>query len=131
MKKYLIAAFLLFANISAFAQDSLMMRKIADEILLRGTCYDNLRVLCKSVGHRLSGSPQAEKAIEWGQKAMERAGADKVWLQAVDVPHWIRGKEKLQLQFGNDKKQIEVPMLSIGNTIGTNGKPLTADVIMV
>src|SRR5690606_14444765 len=59
------------------------------------------------------------------------AGADKVWLQAVDVPLWVRGKETLQLQFGNDKKQAEVPMLSIGNTIGTNGKPLTADVIMV
>lgn len=99
--------------------------------MLHGTCYDNLRVLCKQVGHRLSGSPQAEKAISWGQKALQDAGADIVSLQPVDVPRWIRGKEHLHIQAGNERVFTEVPMLSIGNTIGTNGNILEAPVLMV
>jgi hypothetical protein len=115
---------------SAFAQDSLTIRKISDEIMLRGTCYSNLRDLCKNIGHRLSGSPQAEKAVKWGEEALWNAGADKVWLQPVKVPHWVRGKETLRLKFYDGKEQ-EVPVLAIGNSVGTDGKLLEADVIMV
>lgn len=114
---------------NAHAQDSLQMRKIADEILLHGTCYDNLRVLCKSVGHRISGSPAAAKAVSWGEKAMKEAGADKVWLQAADVPYWYRGKESLYLKMGKEYKKVRA--LSLGNSQGTSGRPLEAQVVMV
>lgn len=113
------------------AQDSLAMRRLSDEIMLRGTCYENLRVLSKTIGHRLSGSPQAAKAVEWAQKALTEAGADKVWLQPVDVPHWVRGKEYLKLQFNGSKEFKSIPMLSLGNAVGTDGKVLEAQVIMV
>ena len=109
--------------------DSATLRRISDEILLRGTCYENLRTLCKTVGHRLSGSPAAAKAVQWGEAAMKAAGADRVWLQPVDVPHWVRGEEYLMLDFGAGKRQV--PMLSLGNSQGTGGKPLSAPVVMV
>jgi carboxypeptidase Q len=130
MKRIPLLIAIVATSFAAHANDSLMLRKISDNIMLQGTCYKNLRVLCKQVGNRISGSPQAAKAVEWGQKALQEAGADKVWLQPVDVPHWVRGKEQLKLQFGKGK-YVEVPMLSVGNTIGTGGKPLDADVIMV
>ena len=114
---------------SSFAQDSLQMRKIADEIMLHGTCYENLRVLCKTVGHRISGSPEAAKAVTWGEKTMREAGADKVWLQAADVPYWYRGKESLYLKTGSEYEKVTA--LSLGNSQGTNGKTLEAPVIMV
>lgn len=98
--------------------------------MLHGTCYENLRVLSKKIGHRLSGSPQAEQAIVWAQKALEEAGADKVWLQPVDVPHWVRGKESLKLKFAGSNEYKEVRMLSLGNAVGTNGKMLEAPVII-
>lgn len=107
-----------------------MFRQISDEIMLNGECYEDLRVLCKKIGHRLSGSPEAAKAVLWGQKTLEDAGADKVWLQPVDVPHWIRGKEKLTFKFSNDNAYTEVPTLSLGNAVGTNGKTLEAPIIM-
>jgi len=106
-----------------------MFRKISDEIMLRGTCYDNLRVLCKTVGNRISGSPQAAKAVTWGQHTMRATGADNVYLQPADVPYWYRGKEQLQLKIG--KKYKQVPALSLGNSQGTNGKTLKAPIIMV
>jgi carboxypeptidase Q len=112
------------------AQDSLVIRKLSDEIMLRGQCYNDLRDLCKKIGHRLSGSPQAEQAVQWGKEALEKAGADKVWLQPVRVPHWVRGKESLKLAF-KDGKNVEVPVLSIGNSQGTDGKLLEAEIVMV
>lgn len=115
--------------LQAPAQDSVMFRKISDEVLLHGTCYENLRVLCKSVGHRISGSPEAAKAVTWGEQAMKAAGADTVWLQPADVPYWQRGKESLVLKIG--KKYKKVPVLSLGNSEGTGNKPLTAPVVMV
>jgi carboxypeptidase Q len=124
----ILFSLLLVSN--SHAQDSVMFKRIADEILLHGTCYDNLRVLCKTVGHRLSGSLAAAKAVEWGFKAMKAAGADTVWLQPVDVPIWHRGKERLVIKVAGGRYR-QVPMLSLGNTEGTNGKPLEAEVLMV
>lgn len=128
--KQLLTALLVISGTTAFAQDSVMLRRISDQIMLHGRSYEDLRVLCKEVGHRLSGTPQAAKAIEWGQKALTEAGADKVWLQPVDVPRWVRGKESLKIR-GEKGKYIEVPMLSLGNSTGTEGKVLEATVIMV
>lgn len=128
--KLLASALLISTNIYA-QSDSMVMRQLSDNIMLQGTCYEDLRVLCKQIGHRLSGSPQAAKAVEWGQKAMTAAGADKVWLQAVDVPHWVRGKERLALRFEGEKNFKDVKVLSIGNTEGTDGKVLEAPVVIV
>jgi carboxypeptidase Q len=121
----------LFVSASGFGQDSLVLSRISDNILLEGTCYENLRVLCKTVGHRLSGSPQAAMAVNWGLETLKAAGADSVWLQPVEVPKWVRGEEALQLQLGKDTSFITVPALSVGNAVGTDGKVLEAPIIMV
>jgi len=73
------------------SEDSIFLRRLADEVLVNGKAYENLRVLTKTVGGRLSGSPQYYRAEAWGQKALQEAGAEKVWLQECAVPHWIRG----------------------------------------
>ena len=67
-------------------EDSLMIRRIADEILINGKAYDNLHDLTKKIGARLSGSPQLAKAEQWGLKTMQES-ADKAWLQECMIPH--------------------------------------------
>jgi hypothetical protein len=71
--------------------DSLMIRRIADEIFINSKAYENLRYLTKQIGPRLAGSQGMVKAEQWGYKTMEESGADKTWLQECKVPHWIRG----------------------------------------
>ncbi len=123
--------FISIASIShCHAQDSVMMRRIADTVLLHSPCYSNLRVLCKTIGHRISGSPEAARAVVWGEQMMKATGADKVWLQPVDVPYWVRGKEKLRLKYGNEQYH-DVTMLSLGNSTGTDGKVVEAPLILV
>ncbi len=115
----------------ALAQDSVAFRHISDEIMLHGTCYDNLKYLCKHIGNRISGSEHAAQAVKWGEQAMKDAGAEKVWIQPVLVPHWVRGKESLQIRYKTGGLYKPAPMLSLGNSVGTGGKPLKADIIVV
>ncbi len=113
--------------------DSLNIRRIYDEALLRGQSYDNLRYLCQRIGGRLSGSPQAALAVEWGKLTMEKANCfDKVYLQECMVPHWVRGaKEKGQI-VGNRGKSIPAAVCALGGSVATPGnKPLRAGVVEV
>lgn len=136
MKSALTVAIALFSFNCADAQrytkqDSAHVAGMANHILLKGRCYDDLKVLCKKIGNRISGSPQAEKAVRWAYYTMKDAGFDSVWLQPVMVPVWKRGSERLSINFGKPGDFKDVTALSIGNTQGTNGKELEADVIMV
>jgi carboxypeptidase Q len=111
--------------------DSLALRNLFSEIMWNSPCYEKLRTLTKTIGHRISGSPAAARAVQWGKTALEEAGADSVWLQPVEVPLWVRGEEKLSFQWPGSKNFSTVPMISLGNTDGTNGEVLEAPVICV
>ena len=112
-----------------FAQpDSVFIRKVYDEALLRGKSYEDLRQLCKDVGPRLSGSSEAQMAVEWSERKMKSYGFDKVYLQEIKVPHWERGtKESAWLRLENGEL-IKLHLLALGGSIGTNGL-LTGEVV--
>ncbi|MDO7845691.1 M20/M25/M40 family metallo-hydrolase [Hymenobacter sp. M29] len=115
---------------AAPVSDSVALRKIFDEALLRGESYDNLRYLTNNIGGRLAGSPQAQMAVEWGKATMEKAGFDRVYLQEVMVPHWVRGGREKGEIVGNKDKGIKVPVCALGGSVSTGGK-LKAGVVEV
>jgi hypothetical protein len=120
----------LISTSSVFAQDSLMIRKLFDEELVNGKCYENLHYLCKHIGARLSGSASAQKAVDWSKKLMESYGFDKVYLQEVMVPHWVRG-EKEQGKIIDGNSTINVPVVALGMSVSTIPSGITAEVIEV
>lgn len=131
MKYTLIKILPLFLGGILFAQnsqDSLQFRKIADEILVNGTAYENLRDLTQNIGHRLSGSAAYEKSVDWAVLQLKNAGADKVWKEEVMIPVWERGKESLQIK-DNSGKWKSLKMLSLGNSEGTKGKDIEGEII--
>jgi carboxypeptidase Q len=132
MKKLSTLLVLLTTTSQLFAQttDSARLKSLSDEIMMKGKCYEDLRVLTKTIGNRLSGSPAADKAVQWGKKTLQDAGAENVRLQPVDVPLWVRGTESLKLQLDGDKF-VAVPLLSLGNTDGTDGKLLEKEIVCV
>ena len=102
-----------------FEKDSIFIRQIYDESLVNGESYENLRYLCKAIGHRLSGSEEAEEAVLWGKKVLDKMGLDRVELQAIEVPFWERGDvEKAYIQ---DIVPVELEISALGGSIGTNG----------
>jgi len=116
------AFFILLLNIQCFAQsDSAQIRKIYDEALLNGKSYEDLRSLCKDIGSRLSGSAEAQMAIEWSSMKMQSYGLDKVYKQAIKVPHWERGSKEVAWIRDKNGKLTKLHLLALGGSIGTNG----------
>ncbi|MDP9048034.1 MAG: M20/M25/M40 family metallo-hydrolase [Bacteroidota bacterium] len=127
---YLLIVTLFLTVNGVNAQDSLVIRKIYDEALVNGQCYSNLRDLCKSIGSRLSGSPNAQKAVEWSKNLMKSYHFDRVYLQELMVPHWIRG-EKEQAKIINGTQEIPVRICALGMSIATPKNGITANIIEV
>lgn len=133
MKYSIIKILPLFLGGILFSQnavDSIQFKNISDEILVNGTAYENLRDLTQNIGHRLSGSAAYEKSTDWAVQKLKEAGADKIWKEEVMVPVWERGKESLQIKEG-DGKWRSLKMLSLGNSEGTKGKDVEAEIVFV
>ncbi|AKK74997.1 peptidase M28 [Chryseobacterium gallinarum] len=111
-------------------EDSLQFNRISTEILNYGKGYNDLRELTKNIGHRLSGSEAYERSVKWAEQKLRDAGADKVWLQEVMIPVWVRGKESLHIKTSNGGWK-SLKMLSLGNSEGTGGKDVSGEIIMV
>jgi len=132
MRKLFINLFAFFICTCSFAQndDSIMIRRIADEILLHSKAYDNLHDLTKNIGSRLSGSAGFYKAEQWGLKVLQQSGADKAWLQECMIPHWVRGgKDEATANIVSKKKNLDV--IALGNSVGTGSKGISANVVEV
>ena len=72
-------------------KDAAFIDKIYDQSLTDGRCYAWLEHLATKIGNRLSGSANAEKAVNWSRATLDTLGLDSVWLQPCMVPHWVRG----------------------------------------
>jgi carboxypeptidase Q len=130
----LVALIFLLANALANAQttDKDLIKEIYDAALQNGKSYSMLHDLCTKVGHRLSGSPGAAAAVEWGRHTMDDYGFDSVWLQPVMVPHWVRGQQEIG-RIVNSKKMgsKDLTILALGGSIGTGPSGITTNIIEV
>jgi carboxypeptidase Q len=115
---------------STYKNDSTILKKIADDVMTNGTAYENLRYLCKKIGPRLSGSTGAEKAVLATKKMLQDAGADTVYLQPCMVTHWVRGAKEVGYAVVDNKK-IALQITSLGNSEGSGGKLIGADIVEV
>jgi hypothetical protein len=127
----LLFSLLVPACVMAQNEDSLQIKKMSDDIMIRGKAYDNLRYLCKQVGPRLSGSPQAQKAVEATARMLREAGADTVYLQPCMVPHWVRGEKEQGKIFLDKNQSFNLNLCALGNSEGTGKKGVTAEVVEV
>lgn len=107
-----------------------MIRCIFSQALTQGKSYEHLRYLCTTIGPRLSGSEGAAQAVSWTRQLMEGMGLDRVYLQEMMVPHWVRGeKEKAKIRSKTGSQ--EVPVCALGGSVGTGKKGLRAQVVEV
>ena len=111
-------------------EDSLFIRQIYTEALVKGKAYDNLRSLCKDIGARITGSAEAEMAIYWGERVLKSYGFDNVYLQDIKVPHWERGTTEAAWIINEKGDVVKLDVLALGGSIGTDGL-LEGDVVEV
>ena len=93
MKKTAFLTLLFFTGFAIFGQtkDEQTIKEIYKSSLTNSKCYSWLDYLSNSIGARLSGSANAEKAVQYTKAQLETLGFDRVYLQEVMVPKWVRG----------------------------------------
>jgi len=99
--------------------DAKFIDQIYDHGLTDSRCYPWLEYLSLHIGHRLSGSTSAAKAVNWTKSMLDTLGLDSVWLQPCMVPHWVRGEAE-QVRVVGSKKFGSFPLaaLALGGSIG-------------
>ncbi|HUF09575.1 MAG TPA: M28 family metallopeptidase [Rhodothermales bacterium] len=102
--------------------------QIIDRLSRDSEAYDRLADLVDRFGHRFSGSESLENAIDWILEKMEADGLENVRGQKVMVPHWVRGRESLEIV---SPRPRTIPMLGLGGSIATPPEGIEADLLVV
>jgi len=109
------------------------MERLRDAAMHDPYALDELRHLTNNIGPRLSGSAQAQQAVEWVAGEMRALGAE-VTLEKAMIPHWVRGAETAELVSwpgqapGTTQKIV---LTALGGSVATPAEGLTADVVVV
>jgi len=120
----------LAAGASAQPADEAVVRQIFSEALAHGTAYMNLQALTEKYPGRLSGSKTLEDAFLWAERTLGGLSPDRVYRQAVLVPHWERGPAETACIAGRaDLPPLAV--LALGGSTATPPGALTAPVVEV
>ena len=102
--------------------------RLITESLRTDFAWQRLAELTDTYGPRLSGSEGLERAIDWAVAQMKKDGLENVRKEPVMVPKWVRGRESLELI---DPVRQPLPMLGLGNSVGTPNNGIEADVVIV
>lgn len=102
--------------------------RIISSALAGNDAYLKMQELCDDIGHRLSGSPELEQAIDWAVAAMKADGQDNAHREPVMVPRWVRGRESATMVA---PARRPLAMMGLGMSVGTPPEGITAPVVCV
>jgi len=128
----LFALLLVLQLFPLFAQeDPDFLRNLYDLSLTNGRSYSWLDHLSNEIGGRLSGSENAARAVAYTYEELQHLGLDKVWLQPVMVPKWVRGEKETGYYFHSGGQRVELNICALGGSVATPPDGITAEVIEV
>jgi len=90
--------------------------------------WRRLAYLTDTFGSRLSGSASLVAAIDWAVQQMQSDDLEDVRKDPVMVPHWVRGRESLDMVL---PRAHSLPLLGLGMSIGTPPEGVEADLLVV
>jgi carboxypeptidase Q len=108
------------------------LKKVQETALKSDYAYHQVAHLCNNIGPRLTGSVQAQKAVDYVAGELKALGLE-VQLEKLMVPHWVRGEETAALiQFPGmaEKTTQKIVLCALGSSVATPAEGLTADVIV-
>jgi hypothetical protein len=109
------------------------LKQIQEAALASDYAYKQVAYLSNNIGPRLSGSAQAQRAVDYVAGEMRQLGLE-VQLEKLMVPHWVRGLETGDLvefpgQAPNTTQKIV--LTALGGSVATPAQGLTAEVVVV
>lgn len=132
MNKLIFSIFLVISA-ATFGQksDEGQIKAIYDAALTKGKSYEWLSHLSNQIGGRLSGSVQAQQAVDYTKKQLEELGVDRVYLQPVMVPKWIRGLQEFAYIETSPGVTINMPICALGGSVSTPFRGIKTNVVEV
>ncbi len=133
--KYFIVLFTFLITFSISSaqnaeEDAFYIKKIHDEILTNGSCYNWLTHLSENIGARLSGSENYNKAADYTHKVLSQLGVDRQWRQDSEVDFWERGEgSSVTIQFNGQTKLLNC--IALGRSVGTAPEGISGEIIEV
>jgi carboxypeptidase Q len=119
---------------NAWTPDQLaVMERLRDAAIQDPYAFNELRHLTDNIGPRLSGSPQAQNAVNYVAAEMRAQGAEVI-LEKAKVPHWVRGAEAGEMVSWPGQTQgtsQKVVLTALGGSVATPEEGLTAEVVVV
>jgi Zn-dependent M28 family amino/carboxypeptidase len=109
------------------------IKKVQQAAFQSDYAYRQLAHLSNNIGPRLSGSAQAQKAVEYVAAELRKLGLE-VRLEKVMVPHWVRGEETAALTeypgmaAGATQRIV---LTANGGSVATPNEGLTTEVVVV
>lgn len=108
------------------------LQRLRDAALDSKYAYQQVAHLTENIGPRLSGSPQAEHAVQYVADELRKLGLE-VRLEKAMVPHWVRGLETGELteypgQAPGTKQKIV--LTALGGSVATPEDGLTAQLVV-
>ncbi|MGA8145417.1 MAG: M20/M25/M40 family metallo-hydrolase [Candidatus Acidiferrales bacterium] len=109
------------------------MEKVRDAAMASDYAWRQVEHLSENIGPRLSGSAQAEQAVQYVAGELRRLGLE-VTLEKVVVPHWVRGEERGELTVfpgqapGTAQKIV---LTALGSSAATPAEGITSEVVVV
>lgn len=109
------------------------IKKVQQAALESDYAYRQLAHLSNNIGPRLSGSPQAQTAVEYVAAELRKLGLE-VQLEKVMVPHWVRGEETGALtEYPGMSPGMtqKIVLTALGGSVATPADGFTAEVVVV
>ena len=103
-------------------------QRIRDAAAASDRAYSRLAELTDTIGPRLSGSDALQRATVWAKESFLADGQERVALEAVRVPHWVRGGAAAAV-LEPVARPFEV--LALGGSVATPARGITAELIAV
>ena len=91
--------------------------QLRERALADRTGWNVVESLTTEIGPRLAGSDADAKAVAWAQAKFKALGFDKVWIEPVTFPKWVRRSERAAV-LGEHAQPLTVTALG-GSPAGT------------
>lgn len=102
--------------------------RLLGEAVSSDAAWQRLALLGDTFGNRLSGSPNLDAAIRWAVEEMKKDGLENVHTEPAKVPHWVRGRESLDITGPIPQPLV---ILGLGNSVGTPAAGIEAELLVV
>ncbi|HEY2779182.1 MAG TPA: M28 family peptidase [Steroidobacteraceae bacterium] len=109
------------------------LARIRDAGMSDDWSYRRLADLCDKIGPRMSGSHQADAAVEQIAAALRGSGLN-VTLQPVKVPHWVRGEEQAEItEYPGRPSGVtqQLHLTTLGGSVATPAQGISGQVLVV